>query len=95
MNLTRTVAAFVAGAAGTGLCLSLTPFKDSTKSVHAEPNLNVLTMRNFVLSEFKTKYDTAIEKSREILNRFKDEHGAPGVVIGVSVNGRVVWEEGR
>ncbi|XP_053318043.1 serine beta-lactamase-like protein LACTB, mitochondrial [Spea bombifrons] len=39
-------------------------------------------------------YSTAIERSRELLRRTKDEVGTPGVVVGVSVDGQAVWTEG-
>jgi hypothetical protein len=37
----------------------------------------------------------AILKARDLAYRKKDEVGAPGLVIGVSVNGRSVWSEGK
>ncbi|XP_056307804.1 LOW QUALITY PROTEIN: serine beta-lactamase-like protein LACTB, mitochondrial [Danio aesculapii] len=40
------------------------------------------------------KYTAAIEKSRDLLQRIKDEVGAPGMVVGVSVDGKTVWCEG-
>ncbi|XP_015928621.1 serine beta-lactamase-like protein LACTB, mitochondrial [Parasteatoda tepidariorum] len=40
------------------------------------------------------KYEEAINKSRDILLRVKDEVGAPGIVVGVSVDGKTVWTEG-
>ncbi|TSM52310.1 Serine beta-lactamase-like protein LACTB, mitochondrial [Bagarius yarrelli] len=39
-------------------------------------------------------YSAAIERSRELLQRIKDEVGAPGLVIGVSVDGTQVWGDG-
>ncbi|XP_005559790.3 serine beta-lactamase-like protein LACTB, mitochondrial isoform X1 [Macaca fascicularis] len=36
----------------------------------------------------------AIESSRDLLHRIKDEVGAPGIVVGVSVDGKEVWSEG-
>ncbi|KAM9311255.1 serine beta-lactamase-like protein LACTB, mitochondrial [Gastrophryne carolinensis] len=39
-------------------------------------------------------YDTAIARSRELLQRVKDEVGSPGIVVGVSVDGKAVWTEG-
>ncbi|KAL1247708.1 hypothetical protein QQF64_023084 [Cirrhinus molitorella] len=41
-----------------------------------------------------SKYTAAIETSRDLLQRIKDEVGAPGMVIGVSVDGSHVWREG-
>ncbi|GBO02176.1 Serine beta-lactamase-like protein LACTB, mitochondrial, partial [Araneus ventricosus] len=39
-------------------------------------------------------YDKAIRKSRDIVQRVKDEYGIPGLVVGVSIDGRTVWKEG-
>ncbi|KAF8784921.1 Serine beta-lactamase-like protein LACTB [Argiope bruennichi] len=39
-------------------------------------------------------YDKAIKNSRDILQRVKDECGIPGLVVGVSIDGRTVWKEG-
>ncbi|XP_069046810.1 serine beta-lactamase-like protein LACTB, mitochondrial isoform X2 [Lepisosteus oculatus] len=40
------------------------------------------------------KYASAIEISRDLLQRIKDEVAAPGIVVGVSVDGTQVWAEG-
>ncbi|CAB3373142.1 Hypothetical predicted protein [Cloeon dipterum] len=40
------------------------------------------------------KLELAKEKARDALLKIKCEVGAPGVVIGVSVDGKVVWKEG-
>ncbi|XP_036391281.1 serine beta-lactamase-like protein LACTB, mitochondrial isoform X2 [Megalops cyprinoides] len=40
------------------------------------------------------RYTAAIEISRDLLQRIKDEVGAPGMVVGVSVDGTMVWCEG-
>ncbi|XP_074090437.1 serine beta-lactamase-like protein LACTB, mitochondrial isoform X2 [Macrotis lagotis] len=40
------------------------------------------------------RFSRAIESSRDLLHRIKDEVGAPGIVVGVSVDGREVWSEG-
>ncbi|KAM9495580.1 serine beta-lactamase-like protein LACTB, mitochondrial isoform 1-T1 [Clarias gariepinus] len=49
-----------------------------------------------VKSSSSSKYSAAIESSRDLLQRIKvqDEVGAPGMVIGVSVDGAQVWGEG-
>ncbi|XP_069812447.1 serine beta-lactamase-like protein LACTB, mitochondrial [Dendropsophus ebraccatus] len=39
-------------------------------------------------------YVSAIDRSRELLRRVKDEVGSPGIVVGVSVDGQAVWLEG-
>ncbi|XP_033725011.1 serine beta-lactamase-like protein LACTB, mitochondrial [Pecten maximus] len=36
----------------------------------------------------------AIDRSRDLAMRIKDESGSPGLVISVSVNGKEVWSEG-
>ncbi|XP_028679148.2 LOW QUALITY PROTEIN: serine beta-lactamase-like protein LACTB, mitochondrial [Erpetoichthys calabaricus] len=45
-------------------------------------------------SKRRDAYEDAIEVSRDLLQRLKDEVGVPGVVVGVSVNGEQVWTEG-
>ncbi|KAF5907484.1 serine beta-lactamase-like protein LACTB, mitochondrial isoform X2, partial [Clarias magur] len=47
-----------------------------------------------VKSYSSSKYSAAIESSRDLVQRIKDEVGAPGMVIGVSVDGVQVWSEG-
>nr|XP_005987831.1 PREDICTED: serine beta-lactamase-like protein LACTB, mitochondrial [Latimeria chalumnae] len=39
-------------------------------------------------------YSVAVENSRDLLQRIKDEVGTPGIVVGVSVDGKEVWSEG-
>ncbi|XP_036909957.1 serine beta-lactamase-like protein LACTB, mitochondrial isoform X1 [Sturnira hondurensis] len=39
-------------------------------------------------------YARAIDSSRDLLHRIKDEVGAPGIVVGVSVDGKEIWSEG-
>ncbi|XP_009885027.1 PREDICTED: serine beta-lactamase-like protein LACTB, mitochondrial [Charadrius vociferus] len=39
-------------------------------------------------------FQRAIERSRDLLRRIKDEAGIPGILIGVSVDGKEVWSEG-
>nr|XP_033776819.1 serine beta-lactamase-like protein LACTB, mitochondrial [Geotrypetes seraphini] len=36
----------------------------------------------------------AIAQSRDLLQKIKDESGVPGIVVGVSVDGKEVWSEG-
>ncbi|XP_068392552.1 serine beta-lactamase-like protein LACTB, mitochondrial isoform X2 [Eschrichtius robustus] len=40
------------------------------------------------------RFARAIARSRDLLHRIKDEVGAPGIVVGVSVDGKEVWSEG-
>lgn len=42
----------------------------------------------------KSRYADAIGVSYDLLQRIKDEVGAPGIVVGVSVDGKQVWTEG-
>ena len=37
----------------------------------------------------------AISKARELVYRLKNEVGAPGLVIGVSIDGKNIWTEGE
>ncbi|KAM9275709.1 serine beta-lactamase-like protein LACTB, mitochondrial isoform 3-T3 [Morus bassanus] len=40
------------------------------------------------------RFGAAIERSRDLLRRVKDEAGIPGILVGVSVDGKEVWSEG-
>ncbi|KAF3854818.1 hypothetical protein F7725_022873 [Dissostichus mawsoni] len=40
------------------------------------------------------RYSAAIKVSRDLVERIKDEVGAPGLVVGVSVDGAHVWSAG-
>ncbi|TNN00488.1 hypothetical protein fugu_011734 [Takifugu bimaculatus] len=40
------------------------------------------------------RYSDARKVSRELVERIKTEVGAPGVVVGVSVDGSLIWSEG-
>ncbi|XP_077591227.1 serine beta-lactamase-like protein LACTB, mitochondrial [Stigmatopora nigra] len=42
----------------------------------------------------KHRYDAAIDASRVLVERIQTEIGAPGLVVGVSVDGVTVWSEG-
>lgn len=39
-------------------------------------------------------YAVAVKKSSDLIRRVKDEIGAPGIVVGVSINGKTIWQEG-
>ncbi|CAH1273229.1 LACTB [Branchiostoma lanceolatum] len=41
-----------------------------------------------------TRLQAVITEARDLVQRVKDEVGAPGVVVGVSVDGKEVWTEG-
>ncbi|XP_064595912.1 serine beta-lactamase-like protein LACTB, mitochondrial [Liolophura sinensis] len=49
--------------------------------------------QNETKAERKRLHDAVVE-SRDLIQRIKDEAGCPGVVIGVSVDGKTVWSEG-
>jgi imidazole glycerol phosphate synthase subunit HisF len=53
------------------------------------------SVRTAVNEKQKISINDAIVKARELACRRKDEVGAPGIVIGVSINGKTVWEEGK
>nr|XP_061812800.1 serine beta-lactamase-like protein LACTB, mitochondrial [Nerophis lumbriciformis] len=42
----------------------------------------------------KSRYEAAIDASRVLVERIQNEMGAPGLVVGVSVDGMTVWCEG-
>lgn len=108
MNGAKTIAKLVAGAAGAGLIYNFAT-KDTTTTTSLaeadnpsirhdsrEPNSNnVLISRRRIASGKEKKYRLAVEKSRDLVARFKERCGAPGVVIGVSVDGQIIWEEGK
>lgn len=52
------------------------------------------SVRTAVYEKQKISINEAIIKARELACRQRDEIGAPGIVIGVSINGKTVWEEG-
>ncbi|XP_067291873.1 serine beta-lactamase-like protein LACTB, mitochondrial isoform X1 [Pseudorasbora parva] len=78
---------------GTGFVLALgLKYRDSA-SEHCECNAQKADR-----ALTGSKYTDAIETSRDLLRRIKvtlqDEVGAPGMVIGVSVDGNHIWCEG-
>lgn len=64
--------------AGLGLTLGLAAGSSGETSDREEPRA----------------FSRAIEASRELVRRVKVEVGAPGIVVGVSVDGKEVWSEG-
>lgn len=55
----------------------------------------ISSVRTPVYEKQNLSINDAIVKARELAYRQKDEVGAPGIVIGVSINGKTVWEEGK
>ncbi|XP_045133389.1 serine beta-lactamase-like protein LACTB, mitochondrial isoform X2 [Portunus trituberculatus] len=41
-----------------------------------------------------SRHEQTVKKARQILRRFAEEVGAPGLVVGVTVNGKQVWMDG-
>ncbi|XP_073724924.1 serine beta-lactamase-like protein LACTB, mitochondrial isoform X1 [Misgurnus anguillicaudatus] len=76
---------------GTGFVLALGLKYGDFVSEHCECDVQK-TYR----AQADSKYTAAIEVSRDLVRRIKvqDEVGAPGIVIGVSVDGSPVWCEG-
>lgn len=46
-------------------------------------------------TENLTSHEMRVRKARQILKRVMEEAGAPGIVVGVTVNGKQVWSDGR
>ena len=67
--------------------------KASTKETAPKHKENSKSVQTPAVSK-KMDITTAIKESRDLVVRIKDELGAPGVVIAVSVDGKLVWSEG-
>jgi hypothetical protein len=52
-------------------------------------------LRPEVAPDRGSRLEEAKSKARDLLLRAKDEAGAPGLVVGVSIDGKVVWKEGE
>ncbi|GAB6019367.1 hypothetical protein CHUAL_000955 [Chamberlinius hualienensis] len=65
--------------------------KNNTNEV-IEPCNCVEKNRNYTHKQ--TKFYTAIEKSKALVEKFQAITGAPGIVVGVTVDGKTAWEEG-
>lgn len=79
-----------ATAAAVGLSVYFA-FKNTIKCELIDTSIEGKTL---IDSKDGTLYEEAITKGRDFLQRVKDEVGAPGLVIGVSIDGKIVWEEG-
>lgn len=59
--------------------------------VHMEPGIHIESVprqkRDLLLEQ-------AIQKSRSLCMRVKEEKGLPGLTVGVTLNGKLVWQEG-
>ncbi|CAL8130630.1 unnamed protein product [Orchesella dallaii] len=59
------------------------------------PETTVADFTNFSNSRLKDEnLKSAIEESRKLCKRVKNQLGLPGLTVGVSVNGKMVWQEG-
>lgn len=98
MNKSSALVGIVSGLFGAGsvyILKSKDTIANEAVPKSLEANSNILNPK-IRLSENKLKnYETAVKKSQELVKRFKDEIGVPGLVIGVSVDGNTVWEEGN
>lgn len=45
-------------------------------------------------SQKKTEFDIAVENSRDLLQRVKDECGCPGIIAAVGIDGKLIWSQG-
>ncbi|KAK6639306.1 hypothetical protein RUM43_007578 [Polyplax serrata] len=97
MNKTSSVVSFISGLGGAGVAYAIlsrdTKVCESVTPVKA-PNSNVLNPSVRISNNRDKKFEIAIKKSQEMANIFRDEIGTPGLVIGVSVDGKTIWEEG-
>lgn len=101
MSGTSTLIKVLAGVAGAGVVYGLAT-KDTSHVNKSrgwfhdeEPFSTVLKKIRRVSPKNEVKFRQAIQECRELVNQFKEKTGAPGVVIGVSVDGEIVWEEGK
>jgi hypothetical protein len=63
---------------------------------HDSPMVQCATpLRPEVAPDRVSRLEEAKSKARDLLLRAKDEAGAPGLVVGVSIDGKVVWKEGE
>lgn len=46
-------------------------------------------------TEHLSSMEMRVKKARQILRRRMEEVGAPGMVVGVTVNGKEVWADGK
>lgn len=98
MNKTASVVSFISGLGGAGVAYAIlsrdTKVCESVTPVKA-PNSNVLNPSVRISNNRDKKFEIAIKKSQEMAKIFRDEIGTPGLVIGVSVDGKTIWEEGN
>jgi hypothetical protein len=69
--------------------------KDTENNENCILPLNLSSVSTAEYGKQKLSISQAIVKARDLAYRVKDEVGAPGLVIGVSINGKTVWAEGK
>ncbi|KAL0269714.1 UNVERIFIED_CONTAM: hypothetical protein PYX00_007353 [Menopon gallinae] len=99
LKLGRNFLSFVAGGAlGWGSCYfylnKFGPHKSGGYLIGNFEVSNQLLPKKCVSQAQGNKYDAVFQRCRELVKKFQHETGAPGVVVGVSVDGNVIWEEG-
>lgn len=101
MSASSTLVKVLAGVAGAGLVYGLATRdtshvnKSRGSSHDEEPFSTVLNKIRRISPKKEEKFRQAIQECRELVKQFKEKTGAPGVVIGVSVDGEIIWEEGK
>ncbi|XP_013780104.1 serine beta-lactamase-like protein LACTB, mitochondrial [Limulus polyphemus] len=70
--------------------------KNKISETESDTDITIVTQEgeNYLNRTSSSSLSLAIKKGRDIVQRIKDEFGAPGIVVGVSVNGHTVWQEG-
>ncbi|XP_053127857.1 serine beta-lactamase-like protein LACTB, mitochondrial [Hemicordylus capensis] len=79
---------------GGGLGLALGLAAAAAAAVPAEEEQQQQQREGLALRRRRKDFSRAVESSRDLLLRVKDEVGTPGIVVGVSVDGKEVWSEG-
>lgn len=88
------------GLAGlSGICFKTSTEKLQAKSEDESNEESNHTTPSIPRAGNKTKgpplsFQSAIDESRSLVQRIKEEFGCPGVCVAVSVNGETVWSEG-
>lgn len=74
-------------------CAENVSMKESEKTETYEKEMPSMLVNSEQVTQ-NPSVSQAIYKARELAYRLKDEVGAPGLVIGVSIDGKTVWLEG-
>lgn len=100
MNTTKVLTAVAAGGSAVSYLWWLNqPQSNYLDKVRRHDSPPVVACANPLRSEVSpdrlAQLEAAKSKARDLLLRVKDEVGAPGLVVGVSIDGKVVWKEGK